>query len=173
MFVLSALAPDHPGLTVKEDPCVYWFVSNSTSYGVELTIVDPRSTAPVLETHMAPPIHAGVHRICLADFGVRLEVGAVYQWFVAVVPDTNRRSRDVLAGGTIERVPPAEGLTAKLIQASKAELPFLYADAGLWYDAFAAISEQIERAPQDPVLRQQRAGLLAQVGLPQIDEGRP
>jgi hypothetical protein len=93
-----------------------------------------------------------------------------YRWFVAVVLDSGRRSRDVLAGGAIERVGLPEGLGAKLAQAGKGELPFLYAEAGLWYDALAAISQLIEAAPHDPTLRRQRASMLAQVGLPEIGE---
>jgi len=111
-----------------------------------------------------------VHRIRLADHGVRLVPGVSYRWYVAVVPDSGRRSKDILAGGAIERVAPPEGLAAKLAQADKATLPFLYAEAGIWYDALATISELIETAPNDPSLRRQRAALMAQVGLPNIGE---
>jgi hypothetical protein len=107
-----------------------------------------------------------MHRVRLADYGVRLEAGVVYRWFVAVVPDEGRRSRDILAGGTIERVEIGDELRAKLAQAGNADLPFLYAEAGLWYDALAAISDLIEATPHDPELRTQRASLLTQVGLP-------
>ncbi|MCI0406999.1 MAG: DUF928 domain-containing protein [Acidobacteria bacterium] len=170
VFVLSVLAPDHSGLTVTEQPFLYWFISSVTSSPVELTVMDPRATQPVLETRIAPPVQPGVHRIRLADHGVRLSPGVPYRWFVAVVLDSGRRSRDVLAGGAIERVGLPEGLKAKLAQAGKGEMPFLYAEAGLWYDALAAISQLIEAAPQDPMLRRQRASLLAQVGLPEIGE---
>ena len=46
----------------------------------------------------------------------------------------------------------------------------IYAEAGLWYDALAAVSEMIERAPDNRELRRQRAALLAQVGLPPIED---
>jgi hypothetical protein len=125
---------------------------------------------PVLETRIAPPVQVGVHRIRLGDYGVRLAPGVAYRWYVAVVPDSGRRSKDILAGGAIERVAPPEGLAAKLSQADKATVPFLYAEAGIWYDALATISELIDGAPNDPSLRRQRAALMAQVGLPEIGE---
>jgi len=87
-----------------------------------------------------------------------------------MVPDSDRRSKDILAGRAIERVAPPEGLVGKLSQADKATVPFLYAEAGIWYDALATISELIEAAPNDPSLRRQRAALMAQVGLPEIGE---
>jgi len=172
VFVLTVLAPDHSALTVSEQPFLYWFISSATSLPIEVTVMDLRTTLPVLEARLAAPITAGVHRIRLADHGVRLEPGVPYRWFVTIVPDSNRRSKDILAGGAIERVEPPEGLAAKLAQARKEATPSLYAEAGVWYEALAAISELIESAPapNDAVLRKQRATLLAQVGLPTVGE---
>jgi hypothetical protein len=89
-----------------------------------------------------------------------------YQWYVAVVPDSNRRSKDILAGGSIERVASPAELTTKLSQASKSQVPALYAEAGMWYDALGAIGDLIEQSPQDTALVNQRSALLRQVGLP-------
>ena len=170
VFVLTVLAPDHTALTVSEQPSLYWYISSPTSLSIELTVMDLRTTQPVLETKLAGPVTPGVHRIRLADHGVRLEPGVPYRWFIAIVPDSNRRSRDILAGAAIERVAPPQGLPAKLAQARKEETASLYAEAGVWYDALASISEQIDSAPNDAVLRKQRATLLAQVGLPPVGE---
>jgi hypothetical protein len=168
--VLSALAPDHGGFTTSEQPSLYWFISSSTSLPVELTVMDPQGVQPILETRLPSPITGGVHRIRLSDYNVRLAPGAAYRWFVSVVPDAARRSKDIMAGGAIERVGMPEELKAKLAHAAKSDLPSIYAQAGLWYDTVAAISELIEAAPQDQALRKQRTALLAQVGLTEITE---
>jgi hypothetical protein len=168
-FVLSVLAPDHMGLTVSEQPALYWAISNATALPVELAVMDPRKTEPIVEKRLPSPVTAGVHRIRLADYGVRLEPGVAYRWSVTVVPDANRRSRDILAGATIERVETQADLGEKLGKSAKDRLPFLYAESGLWYDALAAIAELIETAPQDPALQKQRDALLSQAGLPQFD----
>jgi hypothetical protein len=168
--VLTVLAPDHSALTVSEQPSLFWFISGSTSLPIEVTLMDVRTTQPVLETRLTPPAAPGVQRIRLADHGVRLEPGVPYRWFVTIVPNSNRRSRDILAGGAIERIEPPEGLTAKLAQASKGETATLYAEAGVWYDALSAISDQIESAPNDAGLRKQRAMFLVQAGLPAVGE---
>jgi len=164
------LAPDHSGFTTKEQPSLYWFISNSTSLPVELTVMDPQGVEPILETRISAPVQAGVHRIRLSDYNVRLAPGAAYRWFVTVVPDADRRSKDILAGGAIERIEVSAELKAKLAQANKSDLPSIYAEAGLWYDTVAAISELIEAAPQDEALRQQRTALFSQVGLTGITE---
>ena len=165
-FVLSVLAPNHTGLTVSEQPSLFWFISSTSSYPVELTLVDPGKTDPLLELKVNPPVKAGVHRVSLKDHNIRLAPGVSYQWYVAVVPDNNRRSKDILAGGSIERVASPAELTTKLSQASKSQVPALYAEAGMWYDALGAIGDLIEQSPQDTALVNQRSALLRHVGLP-------
>jgi hypothetical protein len=170
VFILSVLAPDHSGLTISEEPSLYWYISKSTSLPIELTLMDPQGVQPMLETRIPDPIQAGVHRIRLADYKIRLAPGVAYRWFVAVVPNADRRSKDILAGGAVERIEIPAELKAKLAKAEKSELPAIYAEAGLWYDTLAAISELIEAAPQDQALRHQRAALFSQVGLTGIAE---
>lgn len=165
-FILSVLAPNHVGLTMSAQPVLYWFISGPSSLPVELTLVDPQKTEPLVELQIKPPVTQGVHRVRLADHGIRLEPGVSYQWYVAVVPDTGRRSKDILAGGAIERVAPPDGLAARLAQASKADQPSVYAGASLWYDALAALGDLIEEAPRDRGLVERRSALLQQVGLP-------
>ena len=63
-----------------------------------------------------------------------------------------------------------EPVKAKLAKASNNETPFIYAEAGLWYDALKSISDLIDAAPQNLELRKQRTALLTQVGLPSTDE---
>ena len=53
----------------------------------------------------------------------------------------------------IERVEPPAGLQPKLAKAGRTETPSLYAEAGLWYDAIAAVSALIDSAPGDLALR--------------------
>jgi hypothetical protein len=170
VFVLSVLAPDHSGFTTSEQPSLYWFISKSTSLPVEFTVMEPQGVEPIVETRIPAPVQAGVHRIRLSDYNIRLAPGVAYRWFVAVVPDADRRSRDILAGGVVERVEMPADLEAKLAQAPKSDLPSVYGEAGLWYDTVAALSELIEAAPQDQALRQQRTALLSQVGLTGINE---
>ena len=170
IFVLSVLAPDHTGLTTKEQPSLFWFISAQTALPVELTIVDPAAVQPILETRLSAPVERGVHRVRLAEHGVRLRPSVAYQWSITVVPDPARRSRDILASGTIERVEADAELKQQLPGARVENLAAVYAQAGIWYDALEAISDVIESAPEDATLRRYRAELLAQAGLPAVAE---
>jgi hypothetical protein len=170
IFVLSVLAPDHSGFTTSEQPSLYWFISKPTSLPVEVTLMDPQGVKPILETQLPSPTKAGIQRVRLADYNIHLAPGAAYRWFVAVVPDAERRSKDILAGGAVERVDLQEDVKAKLAKASDKEVPFVYAQAGLWYDALNSISDLIDAAPQNQELQNQRTALLKQVGLPSTNE---
>src|SRR5712691_803731 len=170
-ITLSVLAPaDHIGLTVHEQPPLYWYLSAATGCQVEVTLTDEQAVEPLLDLHFSPPITPGVQRVRLADHGVRLTPGVQYQWAVALVPDPERRSKDIIAASGIKRIEATEALRAKLAQADKTTVASLYAEAGLWYDAVAAISDLINAAPQDPTPRIQRAALLEQVRLPEVAE---
>ena len=167
-FTLAVLAPDHTGLTVQERPSLYWYLSKSTPYPLVFTLIDVGAEKSILEVRLTPPAQAGVQRIRLADYGVVLKRGVQYQWFVALALDPDHRSSDIIAGGVIERVDPSKELSSQMAQAKGVDALWMYAEAGIWYDAVASISELIDGAPSERSLRQQRALLLNQVGLPEI-----
>jgi hypothetical protein len=160
--------PEDGGLTVEAQPVLYWYLSEKTAGRVDVTIVDEASVAPVLETTIAGPLSPGVHPIRLADHQVSLAPGIQYQWFVSLVPDAEKRSNDVIAGGGIERVAPSEPLREKLAAAEEPSRSFVLAEAGIWYDALDAISRAVEASPRDVEARSSRAALLDQVGLAEI-----
>jgi len=169
-LVLSALVPDHVGLTIQEQPSLYWFLSESTEYPVELTVIEAHAEKPLVEKRISGVIQPGVQCVRLADYGVRLKQGSVYQWFVAIVTNPDQRSKDIITGGEIQRIDPPEELRSELARSGKPDASRVYAGAGLWYDAVSAVSELIDAAPDKTAFVKQRAFLLQQVGLPEIAE---
>jgi hypothetical protein len=167
-FTLAALAPDHVGLTLRERPALYWYVSKATPYPVVFTLVDADADKPVVEARLKPTAEHGVQRIRLADHGVALAPGVHYQWFVALAVDPGHPSSDIIAGGVIERIEPNKDLSSKLAGAKGADAPRLYAEAGLWYDALETVSELIDAGGANEGFRKHRAALLQQVGLSEI-----
>jgi hypothetical protein len=163
---LAVLAPqDHTGLTVQEQPVLYWYLSQETRHPVEVILTDRQSVKPLLAIRLNPPLPPGMQRVRLADYNIHLTLGVLYKWSVALVRDAAQRSYDVLTAGTIERVELPNELRRQRVQANTMTSARLYATAGLWYDTIAALSELIDTRPQDPTLRQQRATVLEQEGL--------
>jgi hypothetical protein len=101
---------------------------------------------------------------------VNLKEDVVYKWFVTLITDTNRRSKDLLSGGAIQRIVPPPGLRERLDKEGRNKATHIYAEAGVWYDAMAAVSEMIRVSPGDIPLRKIRASLLEQAGLRQVAE---
>jgi hypothetical protein len=164
---LTVLAPDHPGLTVQSQPTLYWFVSGASDTPLEVAINAPQSVQPLFERKLQSPNAAGFYSLALADYGVVLQPDIEYEWFVALVPDAEQRSNDVLSGGVIKRIEPDAAMQQQLTASSGSERARLYAEHGLWYDMIASLNEQIAVDPKNAELHQARAALLEQVGLDQ------
>ena len=163
--VLSVFAPrDHAGRTTQEQPRLYWYLSQTTTSPLLITLAERRGIKPLLEVQLAPPVAAGVHRLQVADYDVRLSPNVLYQWAITLILDPDNPSRNLVEVGAIEYVSPSDALRARLAPASKQDTAAVYAAEGIWYDAVTTLSELIAAAPET-TLRQQRATLLEQVGL--------
>ncbi len=164
--VIAVLAPhNHSGLTTHEQPILYWYVSDTCPSAIEFTLIEADGIAPLVEISLTSPPRSGLQSLDLAQYGVRLEVGKLYVWSIAFVPDREHRSKDILAQAGIRRVKQAGDLSSQLARGAEEEAPLIYAEAGLWYDALATLSTLIEQNPSDAALRLQRAYLLEQVQL--------
>jgi hypothetical protein len=163
--VLIALVPNHVALTTQAQPSLFWFQSKPAKAKFELTVVEPKKPKPLVSLTAPQADKAGIHRIKLAKYKVELQPDVAYEWSVAIVPDAENRSRDVIAKGVIKRINPTGDLANRVAQMGDLERAAAYAQAGIWYDAFEAVSNAIEAAPNNASLRAQRASLLQQVGL--------
>ena len=166
--LLSVLAPDHVGLTAQKQPSLFWFLSTLTEYPAEFTLIEAQTVRPLVERRLEPLKKPGIQRIRLADYGLYLQENVLYQWFITLIPDPQRRSKDILSGGLIRKtLPPGTGSETQG-EEDMAKAVHSRAEAGLWYDAFTAACELIERSPDNVLLRQMRASLLHQVGLDEV-----
>ncbi len=170
---LSALAPDHLGLTVSEQPELYWYLSKDSSHPVEFILNDKEGIDPLLEVVMKPPLQAGIHRIQLAQHQTRLQPGVPYQWFVALIIDAENPSLEVVAGGAIQYLAPSDERKEKVNSAlnnatTPADTWRAYASGGIWYDALASLMTEMLKTPQNTALRQQRAALFSEVDLSEV-----
>jgi hypothetical protein len=157
---IVVFAPDHTGLTTREQPSLYWFLSKPVATRVEIAPNSGQAESRLIVLSIPAPTAAGVQKLDLALHGIRLQPAVQYHWQVSLELDPNQRSRI----GMIERVAASPKLLERL-QAPGSSPVLVYADEGIWYDAIASISDLIEQFPNDAKLRLQRASLLEQVGL--------
>jgi hypothetical protein len=164
---LFVLAPNHIAVTTQAHPSLFWFQSKPAKAKFELTVVEPKNPKPLISLASPDADKAGIHRIKLSRYKVELQPNVAYEWSVAIIPDPDNRSRDVIAKGVIKRTKSPPELGINLEKANDVERAAAYAAAGIWYDALDAISNAIEANPSDASLREARASLLKQVGLSQ------
>lgn len=162
---LFALVPNHLALTTQAQPSLFWFQSKPAKAKFELTVVEPKKAKPLLSLTSPDADKPGIHRIKLARYKIELQPDIPYEWSVAIVPDMENRSKDVIAKGVIKRISPPGNLADRIGKADDLERASAYAQAGIWYDALDAVSNAIEAHPNDESLKEQRASLLKQVGL--------
>jgi len=160
---LDVLAPDHVGRTWQEQPTLYWFNSIPVKHDIEITLIVDKSNETLLDVTLHGPIPAGIHAYSLSGTKAHLQPQTVYQWSVTDQISKTEPSEDVVASGMIERFPA--GTFGNPTPEGGLPLAIAFARAGVWYDAVAALSQEIDRKPADMALRKDRAGLLAQAGL--------
>ena len=162
---LDVLSPDDTGLTTQEQPSLFWYQSRPSQAGLELTLLEENKAKPLLHIKPGTSSKSGIQRLKLADHGIKLEKDKEYQWVVALVTDPANRSSDLVASGFIKRVELPAEVKEKLAKAAPEERPAILAEAGIWHDALASLSDLIEAQPNADRLRATRADLLRQVGL--------
>jgi hypothetical protein len=155
---LAVIAPDHAGLAATESPELYWYISRPVDTPLEFSI-SPVDTPeqPLVETHIPPVAEAGIQKIRLADMKVKLVPGEEYQWLISFASKPGSRAKDAIASGRVKAQP-----------AGRMNSYIAYAKAGYWYDAYAALREELARHPRDPALAAAQQSLLEQVGLDEV-----
>jgi hypothetical protein len=162
MPIFAFLAPRHTGLTLSEQPTIYWFSSEATKCPVELTILMGKEMKSILQVRIADETRAGFHPIHLADHGIRLQTDVVYQCFISMLIDPKHPSKDIISGGAIERTAFPKNFQKTLQETDSKRISHVYAEEGLWYDAMNALCSRIDATPHDSLLHQQRISLLRQ-----------
>lgn len=163
--LMWALVPDHVGLSAEVQPRLVWYLSKTTTYPLELTIIDETGVTPIIEKRLSSPTEPGIHIIRLAEYDLKLEKGKTYQWSVSLISDPEHRSRDLIVGGMIQVGDVPVSLDENVRNANPVEATRLWGKAGFWYDAIGVISTNIQSNPSDSEMHHVRASLLEEVDL--------
>jgi hypothetical protein len=134
---LVALVPEtNFGLTAKGYPTFYFYVPPTEAEQVKFVLLNDATNELVYEGRFSTQGAGGIASVTLPQNGLQqpLEVDQTYVWYLAIVCDAADPSADVVVEGYVQRVSPL----AEVAETTPAELPALYAEQGLWYDALAA-----------------------------------
>ena len=166
--LLIALVPDHVAFTIKGDPSLCWYLSLQTTRAITITVIDSRGIRPILERTLPSPVPAGLHCTRPREYGIELREQESYRWFVTLVVDPDKPSRDIVAGGTIERIPFSEacalGMPCTWTTCDRDAI-YRYSESGLWYDAIACLLDLITYEGDKQSLERMLHHLLKQSGV--------
>ena len=155
--------------SIKMDPSICWILKTRPPVGATMmfTLMDLRSSKPVLEVQLSPSIHTDKNETCdcvnLKDYDIQLEPDIQYRWYLWVARNPESRSRDMVVGGVIERCfeesCPIGEMPSRCDQNSVRHL----ATRGLFSDAISCLCDLIKSSPEDKTLRRMQDALMKQV----------
>ncbi|MBD1870814.1 DUF928 domain-containing protein [Oculatella sp. FACHB-28] len=169
----TALTPaENFGYTTSERPTFFFYIPQlyaEKAVAADFMLLDEQGNE-VYSTTFQPSHSANVVSVTLpADSASALEPGKPYQWSFGLTCNLGDRSGDRVMDGWIQRVEPTAALETALANATPAELPALYAQSGIWYDAFASLVA-LHTTPTSQTFTTQWSTLLNSVGLNHIAE---
>lgn len=159
-LALCLLAAPPPATTLQAQPVIYWFAEGEQPTPLRFTLRDPRRDTLLLTLTLTTPPAGAIQPIRLADHGITLEPDMDYHLTL-----TRLDAAPPLQVEAIIRRLYTPAILRDIPQRPPLEQAAVYAGAGIWYDAFAALSAAITARPA-AALHQQRAALLEQVELP-------
>lgn len=166
-FQLYALAPKHLAYTTQAQPILYWYVSQPVTGKMTLSISQLTDinefVEPLIDESFEIKVEAGIQVLPLAEHDVYLEVGVEYQWALSLHCDANDQSSNITTVRLIKYHPLSADLLTQEKQLLDFKLPIFYANQQFWYDALAALNDQLaKRLSEQAQLKQWRTLLFEQ-----------
>jgi hypothetical protein len=139
---IELLANHQIGLTSVATPTLYWYAPTLLPYNIEIT-VQQTNNPPLLKKTIGVIKTAGMQKIQLSNYGIKLMEGQDYTWSVTVITNPAQRTANVLTSAAIRYQQPSTPLTDTKQMLKE----------GYWYDAVTQLVES--HSPQLTELLQQ------------------
>jgi Domain of Unknown Function (DUF928) len=146
--VLARAPGNHTGLTLSRSPRLWWALDQPTDLPIQITIVDGEAIDPIVRVELPGPHAAGLHAFDLSQQGVELLPDVDYRWFVSIVVDPDRPSRNPVSAGSLRVAGATDGRRETVSSASASARGNKFAELGLWYDAFDFYASLAEAHPE-------------------------
>jgi hypothetical protein len=143
---LTALVPLNSGYTSSAYPSFFVYVPQfyaEKAAGAEFLLTDEEGNEVYYVSTFQTNGEAGIVRLSLPNTGnlPPLELGKTYEWSFSLICDMDDRSADLVVENYIQRIELSPQLSSVVQNATSAQLPSIYAEAGIWYDALSSLAE--------------------------------
>lgn len=129
------------GLTFAERPKFFWYIPQTSVKTAKFILLADKDQKVFYETTLTLPNKPGIISHTLPESSPALTIGKTYHWYLTLVCHPQDFSANPRVEGWVERIQPESSLSAKLASAEARKLPYLYAEAGIWYEALTAVAQ--------------------------------
>ena len=162
------------GLTIGEQPTFLFYLPYIEDPDIaafetpqkrvaQFVLLDDDTKRPVLNELMAVEL-SDTPRLVEYRLSSSLETGKLYNWYFSVICDAEKRSRNPVVRGWIQRVELTPELQMDLDKASNPRQYLVYAKHGIWFDTVSALLKTWRYFP----IKDDWLALLAQFKLNQV-----
>ena len=162
---LAPIASEQTGLTSREQPSLYFYISGPYDGTMTFTLSEPFVSNPILSISLNRFPSEGIYGVRLSEYMVKLKKNVEYEWFITIIADPQQKTGDIYASATIKYVEATSDLSLELSKVSPNQKYKAYAKTGYWYDAIESLTQLIHSARTIKTYRLHRAALLKQVNL--------
>lgn len=156
---LTALTPvSGYGETTRAYPTFLWHMPRFTEGvgepKVEFSLEESETKKVLYQTTFDAKDMSGIMGLTLpSTVGLSpLQIGKTYIWSVRVLCSSGLEDGFPVVEGMVQRIQPGTTLTAALKRARPRDLPSIYIEQGVWYDAIAALAELRRAEPGNALL---------------------
>src|SRR5262245_5986333 len=139
------LSPDHPSgtrktpyETIKKYPSFCWIRKNKPPVDetIMFTLMDPRSTKPVLEIQLPNSITTETHEPCycvnLKDYDIPLEPDIPYRWDITIPQKPEMHPQEVVVSGGVEGCAEEDCQVRDMASQRDKDFAMVLARRGFW-----------------------------------------
>lgn len=164
--LVALQAPSQKSQTVAASPTVFIYVSDANATAGVFVLKDENEN-DIARMTVALPAQPGIVRIQLPEsiMAETLQVGKEYQWVFSPVSSNQGGINTTFINGWIERIELSPTQVSRLQNTDTLGVVDLYAEAKLWQDALATLTEFAATNPNNSNLEAKWNNLLNQAGM--------
>lgn len=167
MLTIALIPNTDAELTTQAHPTIFIYIPDATIISAELSLWDENQKG-LYQTTVSLSGKSGIVGIPLPDSAPSLAVGKRYKWSLALICDRDRRSRDVVVEGWMQRTQLSSTLEEQIKTVEPLQRARLYAQNRVWYETLATLAELRRDRPDDSSIATEWQNLLQSVGLQDV-----
>ncbi|MEJ1932490.1 DUF928 domain-containing protein [Nostoc sp. NIES-2111] len=137
------------GLTFSERPTLFWFIPQNSAKMANLALVTYPEKKLFYETTLTLPNKPGIIGYTLPTNSPALVTGKTYRWYLMLICNQQDFSSNPTVDGWVERIQTDSATSQLVAKANVRNLPSIYAEAGIWYEALASLVQLRRSEPKN------------------------